>query len=442
MKSDTNPRLSIVIPTYHEAETIRETLTHVCSNPGLERWELFVVDGGSTDGTRDIADEFGPVIVTNPGRARQMNAGLERARGSVVLFCHADTLLPEGYGQAILDAFQDPRVVGGAFRPRYRPPHPLLRLAAFVLRLPAPYLMFGDQAMFARSSTLERIGGVPDLALMEDVALALALAQEGDVTRLKSPVITSSRRFMERGAFRQLTLVLRMLFQYHVLGASPQKLEKQYHITSRDVSVKDELPRAVLGVFAKAPLPGHVKTRLGNELGMEKAASIYETILRLILSRFMKRTSAFHKILYVAGRQDHAWFRENFPSWHIQRQQGSSLGDRLLNAFQAGFEKGADRMVIVGTDIPDLTMEIIHNSFHVLDEVDLVLGPSNDGGYYLIGLKQSHHRLFEDIPWGTSQVLEKTLSRAKYLGLKEKLLQPLQDIDTAADWERHHKRRG
>lgn len=440
MNSDTNPRLSIVIPTYNEAEHIRETLTRVRSNPGLERWELFVVDGGSTDGTREIAEEFGPVIVTNPGRARQMNAGLKRARGSVVLFCHADTLLPEEYGRTILDAFQDPRVVGGAFRLRYHPSHPLLRLAAFVLRLPTPYLMFGDQAMFARSSILERIGGVPDLALMEDVALALALAQEGDVTRLKSPVTTSSRRFMEQGVVRQLTLVLRLLIKFHVLGVSPGKLEKQYHTTSRDVSVEDDMPRAVLGVFAKAPLPGLVKTRLGEELGMEQAASVYESILRSVLSRFMKHTTAFHKILYVAGRRDHPWFRENFPSWHIQRQQGDSLGDRMLNVFQRGFEKGADRIVIVGTDVPDLNMKIIHRSFHALDEGDLVLGPARDGGYYLIGLKRAYPRLFKGISWGGPRVLEETLARADELGLEHVMLEPLVDIDTLEDWQAYQDR--
>lgn len=438
MKTDANPRLSIVIPTYNEAEHIQETLNRVRSNPGLDRWELFVVDGGSTDGTRDIAGEFGPVIVTNPGRARQMNAGLERARGSVVLFCHADTLLPDNYGKSIMESFQNPRVVGGAFRPRYRPPHPLLRLASFVLRLPTPYLMFGDQAMFARSSTLEKIGGVPDLSLMEDVALASALAREGEVTRLKSTVTTSSRRFMEQGVIRQLALILRLLFQYHVLGASPEKLETQYHTTSRDVSAEEDMPRAVLGVFAKAPLPGHVKTRLGADLGMEQAASVYESILRSVLSRFMKQTSAFHKILYVAGRQDYSWFRENFPSWHIQRQQGNSLGDRLLNAFQAGFEKGIDRMVVVGTDVPDLDMEIIHRSFHALDEGDLVLGPARDGGYYLIGLKRAYPRLFRGITWGGPRVLESTLARADELGLDHVMLEPLADIDTLEEWQAYH----
>lgn len=435
MKSDTNPRLSIVIPTYNEAEHIQETLIRVRANSGLERWELLVVDGGSTDGTREIAKEFGPVIVTNPGRARQMNAGLERARGSVVLFCHADTLLPEEYGRSILEAFQNPRVVGGAFRPRYRPPHPLLRLASFVLRLPTHYLMFGDQAMFARSSTLEKIGGVPDLALMEDVALAKELAQEGDVTRLKSTVTTSSRRFMEQGVIRQLALILRLLFRYHVLSTSPEKLEEKYHTTSRDVSVEEELPRAVLGVFAKAPLPGHVKTRLGEDLGMEQAASVYESILRSILSRLMKQTSAFHKILYVAGPRDQSWFREYFPSWHIQRQEGNSLGHRLLNTFQKGFEKGADRIVIVGTDVPDLNMEIIHRSFHALDVADLVLGPARDGGYYLIGLKQAYPHLFKGISWGGSRVLESTLSRADELELEHVMLEPLTDIDTLEDWQ-------
>lgn len=432
------PRLSVIIPTYNEEEHIREVCQRASHQHGLDSVQVFVVDGGSTDRTREIAKEYAPVFRTSPGRARQMNEGLGRAEGTVVLFCHGDTLLPENYGQAVMNAFQDPRVVGGAFRPQYRPAHPMLSLAELVFRMPTSFVMFGDQALFARRSSLKDLGGVPSLAIMEDVALVQALRGEGKLVRLKEQVITSSRRFQEQGVLQQLMLVLRLLFQYHVLNVSPEQLEERYHVTGRDVKAGGK--GAVLGVFAKAPIPGHAKTRLGEEVGMERAAAVYESILRSFLSHLMKRTAAFQKVLFVAGRQDQRWFKDQFPAWRIQGQKGRNLGERMANAFQDLFAAGVDRVVIAGSDIPDLTEEIINEAFLALHEVDVVLGPGEDGGYYLIGLRQPEARLFERIPWGTSRVLEITKSRAEDLGLKVKLLQPLRDIDTGEDWEMYQDR--
>jgi len=430
-------RLSVVIPTYNEEAKIREVLERVTTQHGLDAVQVFVVDGGSTDRTREIAEEYAPIYRTSPGRARQMNEGLDRAEGSVVLFCHADTLLPENYGQAVMAAFQDPRVVGGAFRPRYHPAHPLLIMAEWVLSLPSPYVMFGDQAMFARRSTLQRIGGIPDLALMEDVALALALRGEGRLVRLKEAVVTSSRRFLEQGVIQQLILDLRLLFQYHVLKASPEDLAREYYVIARDVKSGQD---AVLGIFAKAPIPGHAKTRLGKDLGMERAADAYESMLRSLLSWLMKRTARYQKILFVAGREDRRWFNEQFPTWHIRKQKGGDFGERLSHAFRELFAGGADRVVIVGSDIPDLSDEIISEAFRGLHEHDVVLGPGKDGGYYLIGLRRPEERMFAGISWGTSCVLEENLSRVEELGLEKKLLQPLVDVDTGDDWYMYQDR--
>lgn len=227
------PRCSVVIPTLNEADNIGQTLRAAKVAFGAEA-EYLVVDGGSTDQTVEAAAREGARVVSGPlGRGLQLQAGAKAARGTVVLFLHADTRLPADAGMAIESALADPGVVGGSFRigfdPADRPlPFPLRWLAPGInLRSWLFDTATGDQAIFARRAVLDGIGGVPPLPLFEDVRLYRALRKAGRVVLLRSIVLTSARRWRKAGPFRLILLHL-LLRVLHTLGVPPARLAKLY----------------------------------------------------------------------------------------------------------------------------------------------------------------------------------------------------------------------
>lgn len=169
--------------------------------------EIIVVDGGSEDGTPRRAERSGARVVrSEPGRARQLGAGVQASRSDVIVFLHADTLLPKGFAGAIREALRDPAVVGGAFRFRFDRRTPALRWIEWGVRLRVALfrMPYGDQALFVRRSTLEAIGGVPQAPIMEDLDLVKAMKSQGRLALLPLPAVTSARRYLERGPLRTL----------------------------------------------------------------------------------------------------------------------------------------------------------------------------------------------------------------------------------------------
>ncbi len=221
--------ISVIIPTLHEEKTLPDTLTRL-QHPAFS--EVLVVDGGSRD--RTLAD----VALANPltrvlnaprGRARQMNAGAAAAKGELLLFLHADTLLPATAAQDITQAMADTRIAGGRFDARLVPDRGLLwvvgRMMSWRSRLTG--IATGDQAIFVRRKVFEDLGGFPDIPIMEDIAFSRRLKQAGHVAALHSCVMTSGRRWERHSAIKTILLMwwLRLLFY---LGVSPARLKRMY----------------------------------------------------------------------------------------------------------------------------------------------------------------------------------------------------------------------
>lgn len=204
--------------------------------------------------------------------------------------------------------------------------------------------------------------------------------------------------------------------------------------------------RNQLIVFTRYPEPGKSKTRLIPALGLEGAADLHRRMCEHTLSwaRRMGSGSEVSVEFYIDGEgQDR--FRKWLGDDVLYRPQGKrGLGVRMNRAFQNSFRAGMAKVVIVGTDCPGLSEGPVHKAFLALEENDLVLGPANDGGYYLIGLRRLAEELFKGIPWGTEKVLPCTLKVAQHLGLKTFLLDPLGDVDRPEDlylWEEAAKSR-
>ena len=221
--------LSVVIPSLNEADELPETIRRARAVPELV--EIIVVDGGSTDPTREVAAQAGcTVLRCEPSRGRQLRLGATQAKGDVVVLLHADTWLPAQAGEAIAKAFANPRVAGGGFYKVFRdPPSWLVRGSRFKCwwRLLVARRVMGDQAMFIRRSALESIGGVPDVPLMEEFELCRLLRARGTLALADAVVSTSARRFARRGVLRTYWLMWRVTVRYF-FGASPQELAEMY----------------------------------------------------------------------------------------------------------------------------------------------------------------------------------------------------------------------
>ena len=189
----------------------------------------------------------------------------------------------------------------------------------------------------------------------------------------------------------------------------------------------------LLIIFAKQPMPGCVKTRLGAVIGMSQAAKLYAAFCEDLFSRLQDHP--WNRVITFAPADDatEAFFR-NWTGAHevLWRQPAGHLGNRLTDCFSQGFDE-ASRVVIIGSDAPTLPAEFISQAFSALEHVDCVLGPTMDGGYYLVGLRRPLPELFTEIDWSTSTVLQQTIDRLAAVEGSLHLLPPWYDVDEARD---------
>lgn len=190
-------------------------------------------------------------------------------------------------------------------------------------------------------------------------------------------------------------------------------------------------------IFARQPVPGLVKTRLARDVGDETAAQIYRAMLEDTLGVAGGLDEARRMIFWASGADAHSG---DIGDCRFEQftQAGADLGARMAAAFAQAFETGARHCCIIGSDSPGLPPEFIEQAFAMLqrDEADVVFGPCDDGGYYLLGMNRLYPLLFEDIAWSTPLVLETSMRRTRDAGLRFALLPGWYDVDTLADLRR------
>jgi rSAM/selenodomain-associated transferase 2 len=220
-------RISVIVPALNEEHHLAATLASVKLSSADE---LIVADGGSQDSTMTVASQFTPHVLACPaGRARQMNRAAQQAQGDILLFLHADTLLPPGGLDLVRAAMRSPQVVGGSFRLAFLPSTLGLRVVAWGTNLRTRFgkLPFGDQALFVRRTLFEALGGYADMPFLEDVWLVRRLRRHGRLALIPRAVHTSGRRWQRHGLV-STTLRNNVVLALYWCGVSPTTLKRLY----------------------------------------------------------------------------------------------------------------------------------------------------------------------------------------------------------------------
>ncbi len=189
-------------------------------------------------------------------------------------------------------------------------------------------------------------------------------------------------------------------------------------------------------IFVKNPVPGKVKTRLAAAVGNDKALAIYLDLVTHTLEAVENVTA--DKYIYFSDEMDAA-IGQNGLAFTKAVQSGEDLGEKMKNAFRDVLNSGYKKVIIIGTDCPGISREILQQAFDELNDTDIVLGPAADGGYYLLGMKTLYPLLFDTIEWSTPTVLKATVDRCIQTNLRHQLLEELSDIDEEKDLVHFYK---
>jgi len=220
-------KISIIIPVLNEASKIAKTITIAKSGKNVE---ILVVDGGSQDNTVEIVRALGlKVLFASPSRANQMNVGAKAATGEILLFLHADTLLPGKFAHNVRRVLCQPNTIAGAFALQIDGSLKGLRLVEKGVSLRSHFLSlpYGDQAIFVKTETFKALGGFPLLPIMEDFEFVLKLRNCGRIAIIPTPVITSSRRWQKLGVW-QTTIMNQLAIAAYFLKIPPERIAQWY----------------------------------------------------------------------------------------------------------------------------------------------------------------------------------------------------------------------
>ncbi|MPY89470.1 MAG: DUF2064 domain-containing protein [Luteitalea sp.] len=414
--TDLGLAISIVVPAWRDDEPqLRGLLAELGDAAAVE---VVVAAPADEMGAHDrLRAAYPRVRLFAPrGRASQMNAGAAVTRGDWLLFLHADSRLSHGWHAAIRSAARDERIIGGSYRLtldsadwRARLIETGVRARVRLLGLP-----YGDHALFVRRDVFTALGGYRDLPLMEDVDLVLRLKRLGSLLNHELPVLRSARKW-ERDGWMYRSVQNVSFATLYLAGVPPAALARRYF----------QRRRIVVAMMTRAPRMSG-KTRL---------AAYVPTAEHLAL-----RTALFYDSLEVIRSVkdvDHVVLCEPAEGCEELRgivgtetdelaQHDGDLGQRLHGGFADLFRLGAAAAVIVGSNVPHLPVRVVISAKRALEERGerVVLGPTADGGYYLVGLKSPHPELFSGIEWGTDQVLQQTMAQARRRHLKIQLLEP------------------
>lgn len=502
--------LSIVVPVYNEEAALPAFLRMIDS--WSHPCEVVFSDGGSTDATLRLL-EGRTVIRGAKGRGGQCQRGVAASHGEHVLFLHVDTSIEESALQHIEEALAAGASWGcltvdfTSHRPEYR-----FGIRKSNLRARVGGIPFGDQGMFMTRAALDRVGGVPDICIMEDYELSRRLRRAFGWPRQLPDRITASVRRFEAGNSTLIGFQMAWLRFRYRMGTPPERIQQLYgdvrekaarsvHAATPGYPAADGHPAPAacaapghagaqpapaataaaaepaahrrpaaapaapaahrrpaaahrisgeaLILFTRVPVAGKAKTRLAPTLAPEQCADVQ----RALIADTVSMLSHLNRDVIVCYAPDHddqpdgdAIF-DAFKSslqrcyahptrrLHFVEQRGDTLGARMDAAFEAAFNAGATSCLLMGSDIPNVRVAELNRAFDKLARRDVVLAPSQDGGYWLVGLNQRFPELFADKRYGTDSVFEEAKRTCAEAGRTVAFGPQKLDIDTPSELE-------
>lgn len=365
-------------------------------------------------------------VHSEKGRGTQLNNGARCASGEILIFLHADTLLPHNAFDLIIDFFNDSKNNICRFLLSFDFNNKLLSLYSNFSKYNTQFTRFGDSAVIVRKTYFDKLNGYTNRDTFEDVDFFKSASRFSNIVILNASVISSARRFVLNGVIKQQLLSI-SLFAAYLFNFNSQLLSKMYNKRKHN-TITDSII-----IFLRYPKNRQVKTRLAETTSLKFAQTFYKSCAENLIG-IVKRIPRVNRFAFYSNKAEEKEIMEWLGAkLFYAPQEGDDLGSRMKNAFEKVFSTGAKKTIIVGTDIPDLSKEIIAIAFNSLNTNDVVIGPSKDGGYYLLGMKKATSQLFEGIQFSTSKVLSETLLKLSELKLTYHLLPELGDIDTEKD---------
>ena len=424
-------KIAVIIPAYNEEASVGPVLSDVPA------WvdQVVVADNASTDHTAAVATEHGATVVHEPERgygAACLRAMEALDAPDIVVFLDADYSDDPAEMAGLVDPILSgdaevvigSRVLGrcepGALTPQQRYGN---WLACLLM-----HWIFG-----VRHTDLG-----PFRAIRWPTLIELEMADRNWGWTVELQVKAAKRRIR---ALEVPVSYRRRIGKSKISGTVRGVVSAGFKILytiGKEAVVRGKKPAVSqerLVVFTRYPVAGRTKTRLIPALGPEGAAALHRkmTAWTVRMARQAMRTGLRTLQVHFTGGHKPDMVAWLGPDLEYRQQSEGDLGARMHDAFARAFSDGTRRVVIVGTDCPGLAAETIRKAFALLRSQDLVLGPTDDGGYYLIGLRQPAAHLFGDVAWGTDSVLQITMARAANVGLRTALLPKMQDVDTTDD---------
>lgn len=430
------PEWSVVIPAYRE-RALQHCIDRVRSVARARDIEIIVsgADGGwSAD--RILRPGSGLRAIDAPkGRGSQIARGIAVARAEKILVLHADTELPCGAFE-LMDRALAKRDVG-AFLFRMDSKNPILAFSAFNanIRSILTRVPFGDQAHFFRKGIVGETGGYPAIPLFEDVDFMERVKRHNiPIAFVPRAVVTSGRRYRALGYWRTTLRNWRLQLDWkRGVGADELAVRYRKGVEPRkcNASSAGDAARTAIIVFHRALRPGFVKTRLAKRIGDSSTLDLYRAFLVDLEKTILETEAAIIPFVDIADDP-------SLLFWPLASEQtGADLGQRMANAIRETVDRGFEKILLIGSDVPHLRKRDLEDAFYSLTESDVVFGPATDGGYYLVGVNATTFdpSIFALPEWSHDRVLAESRALCEAAGLSVALCETLTDFDGVEDIE-------